>query len=556
MRWKLVGELTKVNLLYANPQMIEKKRNKEAETGKPSKVSAYKSVLWQNLLMFGIFFFLFFFTMSIGISYVDYPGLFTVNVLVFLMMSFLQAFLIVYNLFYESKDLEYYLPLPFTPSEIFVAKLSVLALMISPYLVPVLGLFILLGLSTEFIFLWSILGAILLFLLLVAILVLISFMLVHCMTSLSVFRKNKNVVSTVLYTVSSLGMIVAILFMTNNPLGADTALPGQLIPDSRPIPFIESFYTLLVYPSQIEGWWGLALWLTVLIILSGIVYKWVVPNFYGERKDSVDEGTREQTEQLIQKKEQIIGGREKNAKPESVNRILWKYNAGLIQDGTLIMQFISSKILFPVLLLGPTLWGGLDLSSIPLYYWGVFFFGGFIYAFLMLNSISIVGVIISLDRENFLYMKSLPFSMKRYLKQKLWFAYTVELIAPLVLGVIFMVLIKVPIVLGLLLLLGLAIGTYALCLFYFVRDYKKLYIDWQNLTELFNRGGGNFIQVISIIGSIFLGVILVALLSIIITMLPPIGQLVVSVIAVLAPIAISAGVIRWYNKQFWPQFEE
>ena len=56
MRWKLVGELTKVNLLYANPQMIEKKRNKEAETGKPSKVSAYKSVLGQNLLMFVIFF--------------------------------------------------------------------------------------------------------------------------------------------------------------------------------------------------------------------------------------------------------------------------------------------------------------------------------------------------------------------------------------------------------------------------------------------------------------------------------------------------------------------
>ena len=149
MRWKLVGELTKVNLLYANPQMIEKKRNKEAETGKPSKVSAYKSVLGQNLLMFVIFFFLFFVTMSIGINYADYPGLFTINVLVFLMMSFLQSFLIVYNLFYESKDLEYYLPLPFKSSEIFVAKLSVLALMISPYLVPVLGLFVLLGLSTD-----------------------------------------------------------------------------------------------------------------------------------------------------------------------------------------------------------------------------------------------------------------------------------------------------------------------------------------------------------------------------------------------------------------------
>ena len=556
MRWKLVGELTKVNLLYANPQMIEKKRNKEAETGKPSKVSAYKSVLGQNLLMFVIFFFLFFVTMSIGINYADYPGLFTINVLVFLMMSFLQSFLIVYNLFYESKDLEYYLPLPFKSSEIFAAKLSVLALMISPYLVPVLGLFVLLGLSTENSYVLSLLGAVVLFLLLMAILVLVSFLLVHFMTSLAVFRKNKNVVSTVLYTVSSIGMIVAVLFITNNPLGADTTLPGQLIPDSKAIPFIESFYTLLVYPSQFEGWLGLAGWLLVLIVLSGIVYKWVVPNFYGKQKDSAENETQEQTEQPVQNKRQVISGRVKNAKPESVNRILWKYNAGLIQDGTLIMQFISSKILFPVLLLGPTLWGGLDLSSIPLDYWGVFFFGGFIYAFLTLNSISIVGVIISLDRENFLYMKSLPFSMKRYLKQKLWFAYAVELLIPFVLGVIFMVLIKLPILLGLLLLLGLVIGTYALCLFYFVRDHKKLYIDWQNLTELFNRGGGNFIQVISIMGSIFIGVILVALLSFLVTALPPIGRLAVSVLAVLVPIAVSASVIKWYNKQFWPQFKE
>lgn len=119
-----------------------------------------------------------------------------------------------------------------------------------------------------------------------------------------------------------------------------------------------------------------------------------------------------------------------------------------------------------------------------------------------------------------------------------------------------MVLIKLPILLGLLLLLGLVIGTYALCLFYFVRDHKKLYIDWQNLTELFNRGGGNFIQVISIMGSIFIGVILVALLSFLVTALPPIGRLAVSVMAVLVPIAGSASVIKWYNKQFWPQFEE
>ena len=71
--------------------------------------------------------------------------MFTTYIVMFIVMAVLQGFYLIYNLFYESKDLIHYLPLPFTGSEVFTAKLAVLALLMLPYLIPVLSLFLLLG---------------------------------------------------------------------------------------------------------------------------------------------------------------------------------------------------------------------------------------------------------------------------------------------------------------------------------------------------------------------------------------------------------------------------
>ena len=165
MRLQQIKQLTKVNLIYANPQMIEKKRNKEAQTGTTSSIPPYMSVLLQSGFLLLVFLLLYGF-MFAAIDFTKYPGMFTTYIVMFIVMALLQGFYLVYNLFYESKDLIHYLPLPFKGSEVFIAKLVVLALMISPYLIPILALFILLGQDAEQFIIVSIVVSLLLFLLL------------------------------------------------------------------------------------------------------------------------------------------------------------------------------------------------------------------------------------------------------------------------------------------------------------------------------------------------------------------------------------------------------
>lgn len=561
MRLHHILELTKANLIYANPQMIEKKRNKEAKTGQRSKVAPHMTVLLQSGFLLLVFLLIYGFMFS-AIDFSQYPGMFTTLTLLFIVMALLQGFYVVYNLFYESKDLIHYLPLPFKGSEVFLAKLTVLALMMLPYLIPILGLFIMLGQDAGHPFLLSLIASVPLFILLTVVVFFFSVVLVHLITKLAVFRKNKQLVTTVLYSASSFGMIAVIFYLSS--MDPSSVEVGQVAPDTTVIPFIHFFYALLLDPSDLTAWLGLGLWIALLAALMLIVFKWVVPGFYREEeivsvKSSKQSSTSQTSTHHLQHLEKTTGKKKTAAShqhPVSVNRTLWKYNLGLIQDGTLIMQHISSSILFPIFLLGPMVLNGLYLGELSLNYWALFFFGGFVYAFLTLNAISIVGVIISLDRENFQYMKSLPFSMKNYLKQKFLFAFVIELSLPLVLGLLLIFIAKVPLLLGFLFLSGMVIGIFTLCQYYFARDYRLLDFEWQNLTELFNRGGGNFAQFISIFGSFFIGFIVILFLGLLFTTLSSIGQLLLSLLIVLIPFIASCLLTIRYQKRFWSQFND
>lgn len=563
LRLQHIKQLTKVNLIYANPQMIEKKRNKEAKSGKTSSIPPYMSVLLQNGILLLVFLLLYGF-MFAAINFTQYPGMFTTFIMMFIVMALLQGFYLVYNLFYESKDLAHYLPLPFKGSEVFTAKLVVLALMILPYLIPILALFIMLGQDAGQLMLVSIVTSLLLFLLLMIVVFFFSVVLVHLITKLSFFRKNKQAVTTILYALSSLGMVAVIFFISSMGPGAEIA-NGQVMPDYRVIPFIHIFHKILLNPISATAWLGILLWIALLAVLALLVFKWVVPGFYREEEGIVSSKPNKSKNQqkTVFSLNKISTSNKTNANsaasaghPTSVNRTLWKYNFGLMQDGTLIMQHLSSSIIFPILLLGPAITNGVYLEDLTFHYWALSFFAGFVYAFLTLNAISIVGVIISLDRENFIYMKSLPFSMKNYLKQKFLFAFVAEAILPLILGIVFIFITKVPFLLGVLFLIGIIIGLFVLCHYYFARDFRLLNLEWQNLTELFSRGGGNFSQVISIFGCFIIGILAIVLIGVLLNVLPPAWQTIVSVLTAAVPIVLCIVATKWYKERFWSRFTD
>lgn len=548
MRLQHIKQLAKVNLISANPHLIEKKRSEEAKTRTASSFPPYMSVLLQSGLMLLVFFLLYSF-MFFFIDFTQYPGMFTTYIVMFIIMAVLQGFYLVYNLFYESKDLIHYLPLPFKGSEVFTAKLAVLALMILPYLIPILSLFILLGQDAGQSILISIIVSLFLFLLLMMVVFFFSVVLVHLITKLAFFKKNKQAVTTTLYTLSSLGMTAVILFISSMDQEADIPY-GQVLPDYQVIPFVQSFHQVLLKPLSLNAWFGISLWIVLLAILALIVFKWAVPGFY--REEELDVRDRQKKTKNPKKDDSTA-----LEKPSvSVNRTLWKYNFGLIQDGTLIMQHLSSSIVFPVIiLLGPIFTNGIYLGGMTLHYWSLFFFAGFAYAFLTLSATSIVGVIISLDRENFMYLKSLPFSMKNYLKQKFLFAFIAEALLPLILGIAFIFIAKLPLLLGVLFLAGIIIGIFVLCHYYFARDFRLLYLEWQNLTELFNRGGA-FIQFVSIFSSLIIGLLSILLIGFLLNNLTPIWQTIVSVLTAAIPIMACIGTVKWYNERFWSRLSD
>ncbi|MBM6614778.1 hypothetical protein JTF06_07720 [Desemzia sp. RIT804] len=548
MRMKQIVELAKVNMIYANPQMIEKRRNKETKKGKASKVSAYMYLLGQNVLLFVMFLFLFGFMFS-SIDLAQYPGMFTTFIATIILMALLQGFYLIFNLFYDSKDLAHYLPLPFKASEIFIAKVSVLIFMLLPYLVPVLILLVLLGIDAGKPLLLVLPGSIGSFLLIMAVVLAFSILLVHLITKFPLFENHKQGVITALYSLSSIGMVVSVYFLSNRATASmDTV--GEVIPDMSVIPFLDVFHRIFLEPDN-AAWFGILGWILVLAILSLIVFKVVVPSFYQAEQTTSVKPSSSSKKQAKNKNRGVAA-----QSTSSINQTLVKYNFGIIQDGTLMMQFLSSKLLLPLVVIGPTLFSGPELAMVPTLFWPVFLFSGLIYAFLTLNAVSIVGVIISLDRENFLYLKSLPFSMEQYLRQKFLFAFSIELILPAILAISLIVFFQVPLLFGVLFLMGLVVGTFVLSHYYFVRDYRLLDLEWQNLTELFTRGAGTWIQVISIFITVFFGVLAVVAVSLILLALPPLGQLVFSIAVVLIPLIVSAVVLFRYKKTFWKQFKE
>ena len=145
--------------------------------------------------------------------------------------------------------------------------------------------------------------------------------------------------------------------------------------------------------------------------------------------------------------------------------------------------------------------------------------------------------------------------MKNYLKQKFLFAFILETLIPLILGIVFIFIAKLPLLLGVLFLAGLIIGIFLLCHHYFARDFRLLYLEWQNLTELFNRGGV-FIQFVSLFSSLIIGLISILLINYFLNNLTPIWQTIVSVLTAAIPILACVSTVKWYNKRFWSHLSD
>ena len=150
------------------------------------------------------------------IDFSKLPGFFTYYMMLFALIGFSQSLSAIFNVFFESKDLQDYLPLPIKQGEVFVAKFLAVGMTIVPFLLPLLILFFLTSYKSGYSIVIAVVGAILLFLIFFTLLFSLCSLIVFGMTKTKLFRRHKKLFTS-LQTVDKVHFMDAVysLFFYN-----------------------------------------------------------------------------------------------------------------------------------------------------------------------------------------------------------------------------------------------------------------------------------------------------------------------------------------------------
>jgi hypothetical protein len=496
----------KTNLIFATqPAQLQNYRKKQAKN--PSKpVNVAMRTLMQQLLfavMFGALF-----GIPGAISGRSYPPLqFASTVFLFLMILISQALPAVYNVFYESKDFESYLPYAFTELEVVLGKsLSIVVATLQGFL-PIVMLF---GIHVYFSrgnFLLTIPIALIGALVLNATVYVLMFLLCFFLAKIPFFRKYQSVIANVLIFGISLGAVIGYQMILSKSV-VNTVLTGEMPLFLKPV---LAFYDAILNPLDLSVYPMMGLVLLVFVAILLLVKFIVLPNFY--QAVSQTSSSKVKVERV---KEMELDGNKISTK------FMIRYTLRQLMEGSVLTQTIISAGILPYLLLLPTVF---NLRNAPA---GINFID-----FLNLNTFlpfamlitfiaffntggnNLLAVGISLERENYYYLKVLPFDMHEFLERKFWILFAIQSAIPVILMTVICTVLRLPIYMTLGIILSWGIISLGLSRWGYARDLKLFTPSWTNVIELLNRtrsGVKSIIFVVVLFGFIFGAVYLLNIL--------------------------------------------
>ena len=502
MRLKVIKKLVDINILYSSKEVnLANLRKKQAKNpGKKVNVSAkiLRSYIFSSLLMFILFI-----NIAIHFPFEEMPIYFSSMVSFLLVLAFSTAFTAFYNVFYESKDLASYSPYAFKESEIIIAKgLSVLLPALAG-IVPMLAYFLVLYIRLAP-SLWLGLPLMLLsFALLFVSVTLVMVVAVHFLAQTRVFRKYQSIFANVMIGIGVLTPLLFFFFVqsTSRGIGDQTReIPPLLYP-------IHLFYKIAVEPFSTEALVGLLAWISLTVFLLYLTKKKVFPHFY----DVILLNSEEKIKKERRSKERI------STTKKGSFRMVLRYNLSLLGQGTGVVTVLFTSTFLPYFLMIGLLSKIRDSQLAPeitAQYWLPLFFVGVHIAVLNNNITSLPSIGLSLERENFHFLKSLPFDFARYLKIKFWILVVVQSLLPILILLGISLYLGLPILSMIYLLVAWFLASVILSCHHYFKDFKNLSTNWGSITELLNRSNGivatvllviySLILVALVIGSIFL----------------------------------------------------
>lgn len=506
MRFNRILTLVKTNLIFATqPAMLQNYRKKQAKN--PSKpVNVAMRTLMQQLLfavMFGALF-----GIPGAISGRSYPPLqFASTVFLFLMILISQALPAVYNVFYESKDFESYLPYAFTELEVVLGKsLSIVVATLQGFL-PIVMLF---GIHVYFSrgnFLLTIPIALIGALVLNATVYVLMFLLCFFLAKIPFFRKYQSVIANVLIFGISLGAVIGYQMILSKSV-VNTVLTGEMPLFLKPV---LAFYDAILNPLDLSVYPMMGLVILVFVAILLLVKFIVLPNFY--QAVSQTSSSKVKVERV---KQMELDGNKISTK------FMIRYTLRQLMEGSVLTQTIISAGILPYLLLLPTVFNlrnaraginfmdFLNLNTFLPFSMLITFI-----AFFNTGGNNLLAVGISLERENYYYLKVLPFDMHEFLERKFWILFAIQSAIPVILMTVICTVLRLPIYMTLGIILSWGIISLGLSRWGYARDLKLFTPSWTNVIELLNRtrsGVKSIIFVVVLFGFIFGAVYLLNIL--------------------------------------------
>lgn len=513
--------LIKVSLIYRQPELTLRER-KNHKSGDQLIKKFLLMDLGSGALLAIVFGWIF-----LASDFIRSPGLFTLMIVWFGVVTISQEIMFIYNIFFDSRDLNAYLPLPFKMSELFLAKMLTVFWSTLPVTLPLYVMMLLTAWQAQGFFWLRVLAASLAYLLLVILLCLLGNLLVFSLTRSKFFQYHKKIITFVLLGFS----MVIIVF--SYALFKDIFKVAEHV---KVIAIALPFYKLIVMPS----WQAVIFSLLEILGVIGIL-GWGLSKLF----------LRDLNAQLMSDK--VTKVVKKHREFNNLDQVLQHYNIRLLSDPTLLLQVILGSLMIPLMLMLPGLWGqNLALQNIAGRYYGIFLLVGVCLTPLMYGTTSLGAIIISLDRENLYFIESLPLSLKRYLKNKFkivcWLQMSLSFVAAVSLGIIT----HFPWWGWVYFLIGILSATYVCTIYFFVRDWRKRYLEWVDISQLFTRGGGQIVLFLQ--GAVLLLVegIIMGIAIFLATVLP---AWVINTVIPLVILGVTIWCHRYYHKTFWQQIE-
>ncbi|HEM5997687.1 TPA: permease [Streptococcus suis] len=531
MNKSIIWELIKINILYSNPQLlasVKKKQNKN----KDGRFSAYRSILIQQgflVLMMAILYSVFF----LGIDYKRSTGFFSLQLAQFAILATVYGFTGFFTVFYDSKDTKLYLPLPLKASEVFIAKFLSAQGMVLPFLIPCLSLLIItywqiggpafaLFALPSFILLWFLVN-------------LLNMIFMHFIGEILTKSPHKTTISTILLTGSSLVSMGALMFLQSQQTASFQTDGFVEFPE---VPLFVGFHYLVSQPFSMGTVINLILPIFAMLGLVHFAFKTVIPNYF-QQVLAIDTAT---SKRKVGKPRKL---------PQNLNQALIKHHLSTLNDSNLMVQtFLQSLVLGVALLPSISkITEGDRLGVLSWEFFGIALLAGFLLGSMFAGSTTFIGTAMSLEKENYHFIRTLPINFKQFTIQKFWVIAAVQFLVPTLLYLMLALFVmKVNIILALFFGLGILVSALLTGQIYYWRDQRLLMLNWQNSNQLFGRGAGQWLIAGSIILTMILGAILLVISSIMAGIIGP--TLVSSGLATLI-VALSGLLQLFLYKSYW-----